>query len=71
MFDDKAFKDLSNDFKFDVDLYLNDEEDNGDNVVVPQTPSEGIKLMLAVATNMSCDDENDIRKDKSKDNLKE
>nr|GFB06852.1 hypothetical protein [Tanacetum cinerariifolium] len=71
MFDDKAFKDSSNDFKFDVDLYLNDEEDNGDNVVVPQTLSEGIKLMLAVATNMSCVDENDIRKDKSKDNLKE
>nr|GEX42404.1 retrovirus-related Pol polyprotein from transposon TNT 1-94 [Tanacetum cinerariifolium] len=35
---DKAFEDLSNDSDFDVDLYLNDEKDNGDNVAVPQTP---------------------------------
>nr|GEW04703.1 hypothetical protein [Tanacetum cinerariifolium] len=34
---DKAFEDLSNDSDFDVDLYLNDEKDNGDNVSVPQT----------------------------------
>ncbi|GJV45898.1 hypothetical protein Tco_1430434 [Tanacetum coccineum] len=27
--DDKAFEDSSNDSDFDVDLYLNDEEDNG------------------------------------------
>ncbi|GJW50941.1 hypothetical protein Tco_0092292 [Tanacetum coccineum] len=38
MLDDKAFEDSSNDSYFDVDLYLNDEEDNGDNVVIPQTP---------------------------------
>ncbi|GKA43647.1 hypothetical protein Tco_0736371 [Tanacetum coccineum] len=37
VFDDKAFEDSSNESDFDVDLYLNDEEDN---VVVPQTPSE-------------------------------
>ncbi|GJZ91032.1 hypothetical protein Tco_0662959 [Tanacetum coccineum] len=34
--DDKAFEDSN----FDVDLYLNAEEANGDNVVVPQTPNE-------------------------------
>ncbi|GJS16520.1 hypothetical protein Tco_0410992 [Tanacetum coccineum] len=33
--------------------------------------NEAIKLMLAVATNMSCVIENDIRKEESKDNLKE
>ncbi|GJT34006.1 hypothetical protein Tco_0924425 [Tanacetum coccineum] len=38
MLDDKAFKDSRNDLDFDVDLYLNDEEDNGDKVVIPQTP---------------------------------
>ncbi|GJR06030.1 hypothetical protein Tco_0529014 [Tanacetum coccineum] len=33
--------------------------------------NETIKLMLAVATNMSCVIENDIKKEESKDNLKE
>ncbi|GJU93652.1 hypothetical protein Tco_1318408 [Tanacetum coccineum] len=94
---DKAFEDSRNDSEFDVDLYLNDEEDNGDNMAIPQTPSkentinminsikdlkeenkdmfssinEAIKLMLAVATNMSCDVENDVGKEEFKDNLKE
>ncbi|GJY48733.1 hypothetical protein Tco_0438689 [Tanacetum coccineum] len=40
--DDKAFKESSNDSNFDVDMYLNDEEYNGDNVVLPQTPSEEV-----------------------------
>nr|GEU52863.1 hypothetical protein CTI12_AA142300, chloroplastic [Tanacetum cinerariifolium] len=140
MLDDKAFESLSNDSDFDADLYLNDEEDNGKNVVIPQTPSEeirtriynimippplirgiredkiwdkirnlvslnhiergysiccentintinsikdlkeenmdmlssinkAIKLMLAVATNMSCVVENKTGKEESKDNL--
>ncbi|GJS40948.1 hypothetical protein Tco_0565991 [Tanacetum coccineum] len=41
--DDKAFEDSSNDSNLDVYLYLNDEEDNGDNVVVPQTPSGEVR----------------------------
>ncbi|GJV09861.1 hypothetical protein Tco_1351402 [Tanacetum coccineum] len=140
--DDKALEDSSNDTNFNVDLYLNNEEDNGDDVVVPQTLSEKvrtriynirippylirgigedriwdkignpvslnhtkrgysicckntinminsikdlreynrdmfssineeIKLMLVVATNMSCVIENDVGKEESKDNLKE
>ncbi|GJZ70014.1 hypothetical protein Tco_1169196 [Tanacetum coccineum] len=140
--DDKTFENSRNDSNFDVDLYLNDEEDNGNNVVIPQTPSEemrtrihntgippslirgikedkiwdkignplnpnhiersysiccantinminsikdlreenrdifssineAIKLMLAVATNMSCVVENNIGKEELKDNLKE
>ncbi|GJV93497.1 hypothetical protein Tco_1541310 [Tanacetum coccineum] len=82
--DDKAFEDSSNDLDFDVDLYLNDEEDNGNNVIVPQTTNlreenrdmfssinEVIKLMLAMATNMSCVVKNDVGKEESKDNLKE
>nr|GEU79717.1 hypothetical protein CTI12_AA382530 [Tanacetum cinerariifolium] len=140
--DDKALKDSRNGSDFDLDRYLNDEEDNGDNIFVPQTSSEvvrtriyntgitsslirgteegrildkigtplspnhtergysiccentinminsikdlreenrdmlssineAIKIMLAVATNMSCVNENDIRKEESKDNLKE
>ncbi|GJR67162.1 hypothetical protein Tco_0013227 [Tanacetum coccineum] len=40
--DDKALEDSSNDTNFNVDLYLNNEEDNGDDVVVPQTLSEKI-----------------------------
>ncbi|GKC89569.1 hypothetical protein Tco_1150218 [Tanacetum coccineum] len=44
MLDDKAFEDSCNDSDFDVDFYLNDEEDNCDNVVVPQTPSEEVFL---------------------------
>ncbi|GJV98397.1 reverse transcriptase domain-containing protein [Tanacetum coccineum] len=35
--DDKAFEDSSNDSDFDLESYINDGEDNGDNVVVPQT----------------------------------
>ncbi|GJS98572.1 hypothetical protein Tco_0819742 [Tanacetum coccineum] len=140
--DDKALEDSSNDADFNLDLYLNDEEDNGNNVVVPQTPSEEvrtriyntvippsvirgvredriwdkigtrlnpnhtergysicceniinminsikdlreenrdmfssinkeIKLMLVIATNMSCVIENDIGKEESKNSLKE
>nr|GEW08534.1 hypothetical protein [Tanacetum cinerariifolium] len=82
--DDKAFEDSGNDSDFDVDLYFNDEEDNDDNVVVPQTPNlreenrdmfssinEAIKLMLVVATKMSCVIKNDVGKEESKDNLKE
>ncbi|GKD41449.1 hypothetical protein Tco_1261656 [Tanacetum coccineum] len=38
--DGKALEDSSNCSNFDLDLYLNDEEDNGDNVVVLQTSSE-------------------------------
>ncbi|GKA15342.1 hypothetical protein Tco_0695089 [Tanacetum coccineum] len=34
---DKAFEDSSNDSDFDLESYINDGEDNGDNVVVPQT----------------------------------
>nr|GEV64992.1 integrase, catalytic region, zinc finger, CCHC-type, peptidase aspartic, catalytic [Tanacetum cinerariifolium] len=81
---EQAFEDSSSDSDFDVDLYLNDEEENRDNVVVSKTPNlkeenrdmfssinEAIKLMLAVATNMSCVVENDIGKEESKDNLKE
>ncbi|GKA41139.1 hypothetical protein Tco_0733732 [Tanacetum coccineum] len=67
--DGKALEDLSNCSDFDHDLYLNDEEDNGDNVVVLQTST--IKPMLVVATNMSCVIENDIGKEESKDNLKD
>ncbi|GJT28438.1 hypothetical protein Tco_0908713 [Tanacetum coccineum] len=40
--DYKAFEDSSHDSDFDVDLHLNDEEDNGNNVAVPQTPSEEV-----------------------------
>nr|GEW16079.1 hypothetical protein [Tanacetum cinerariifolium] len=81
--DDKAFEDSSNESDFGVDLYLNDEEDNGDNIILPQTPSEeknkymfssineAIKLMLAVATYMGCVFENDTEKEESKENLKE
>ncbi|GKC20547.1 hypothetical protein Tco_1022697 [Tanacetum coccineum] len=61
--DNKAFEDSINDSDFNVDMYLNDEEDNGDNVVVPQTPT--------VDTNMSCDVENENGKEESKDYLKE
>ncbi|GJR30993.1 hypothetical protein Tco_0422337 [Tanacetum coccineum] len=43
VFDDKAFENSSNDSDFDADLYLHDEEDNGDNVVITQTPSEEIR----------------------------
>ncbi|GKD28561.1 hypothetical protein Tco_1239339 [Tanacetum coccineum] len=43
VFDDKAFEDSSNESDFDVDLYLNDEEDN---VVVPQTPSEEVRTRI-------------------------
>ncbi|GJY39376.1 hypothetical protein Tco_0425740 [Tanacetum coccineum] len=35
--DDKMFENSSNDSDFNVELYLNDEEHNDDNVVVPQT----------------------------------
>ncbi|GKA55971.1 hypothetical protein Tco_0755043 [Tanacetum coccineum] len=88
---------LSDDSHSNVELYLNDEEDARDNMIILQTPSEeirtnminsikdlreenkdmfssnneAIKLMLAVATNMSCVIENDIGKEGSKDNLKE
>ncbi|GKA16974.1 hypothetical protein Tco_0696811 [Tanacetum coccineum] len=44
--DDKMFEDSSNDSDFDVDLYLNDEVDNGDNVVVPQTPNEEVRTRI-------------------------
>ncbi|GJY16167.1 hypothetical protein Tco_0386589 [Tanacetum coccineum] len=44
--DDKAFQDSSSDSDFDVDLYLNDEEENGDNVVVPKTPSEEVRTEI-------------------------
>ncbi|GJT82850.1 hypothetical protein Tco_1057192 [Tanacetum coccineum] len=43
VFDDKAFEDSSNESDFDVNLYLNDEEDN---VVVPQTPSEEVRTRI-------------------------
>ncbi|GJU13809.1 hypothetical protein Tco_1136205 [Tanacetum coccineum] len=140
--DDKDLEYSSNDADFNLDLYLYDEEDNGNIVVVPQTPSEevrtriynieippslirgigedmiwdkigtplspnhtereysvccentinminsikdlreenrdmfssikeAIKLMLFVATNMSCVVENNTRKEESKDNIKE
>nr|GEW04046.1 hypothetical protein [Tanacetum cinerariifolium] len=81
---DKAFENSSNDSDFNVNLYLNDEEDNDNNVFIPQTSNlkeenmdmfssfnEAIKLMLSVATNMSCVVENNTRKEESKDNLKE
>nr|GEX52214.1 hypothetical protein [Tanacetum cinerariifolium] len=41
--DAKALEDSRSDLDFDLDLYLNDEEDNDDNVVVPQTPNEEVK----------------------------
>ncbi|GJY72075.1 hypothetical protein Tco_0475778 [Tanacetum coccineum] len=44
--DDKAFEDASNNSDFDIDLYLNDEEDNGDNMVVPQTPKEEVRTRI-------------------------
>ncbi|GJV75786.1 hypothetical protein Tco_1507370 [Tanacetum coccineum] len=40
--DNKAFEDSN----FNVELYLNDEEDNGDNVVVPQTPSVEVRTRI-------------------------
>nr|GEV93366.1 hypothetical protein [Tanacetum cinerariifolium] len=43
---DKVFEDSNNDSDFDVDFYLNDKEDNGDNVVVPQTPSEEVRTKI-------------------------
>nr|GEW63988.1 hypothetical protein [Tanacetum cinerariifolium] len=43
LLDDKAFEDSSNDSDFDVDLYLNDEEENRDNVVVSKTHSEEVR----------------------------
>ncbi|GJY27696.1 hypothetical protein Tco_0403463 [Tanacetum coccineum] len=76
-----------------VEMYLNEEENDGDSMVIPQTLSEkirtridntrdenrvmfmsineAIKVMLAVATNMSCVVENNIGKEGSKDNFKE
>ncbi|GJY17882.1 hypothetical protein Tco_0389373 [Tanacetum coccineum] len=44
--DGKDFENSSNDSDFDADLYLNNEENNGDNVVVPQTPSEEMRTMI-------------------------
>ncbi|GJW15464.1 hypothetical protein Tco_0019597 [Tanacetum coccineum] len=44
--DDKAFEDLSNNLDFDIDLYLNNEEDNGDNMVIPQTPKEEVRTRI-------------------------
>nr|GEU85943.1 hypothetical protein [Tanacetum cinerariifolium] len=80
MLDDKTFENSSNDSDFNADLYLNNKEDNGDNVVVLQTLNlreenrdmlsfinKAIKLMLAIATNMSYVVENNIRKEESKD----
>ncbi|GKC45631.1 hypothetical protein Tco_1063353 [Tanacetum coccineum] len=86
--DRKMLENSSNDSR--EELYLNDEEDDGDSMVVPQTPkiinsikdlreenrdifstiNEAIKLMIAIATNMSCVIENNIRKEGLKDNLK-
>ncbi|GKD83694.1 hypothetical protein Tco_1350533 [Tanacetum coccineum] len=36
----KALEDSSNDLDFNLDLYLNDKEKNGDVVVAPQNPNE-------------------------------
>ncbi|GJV06357.1 hypothetical protein Tco_1344013 [Tanacetum coccineum] len=44
--DDKMFENSSNDSDFNMELYLNDEEDNNDNVVVPQTPSEEMRTWI-------------------------
>nr|GEV19928.1 hypothetical protein [Tanacetum cinerariifolium] len=41
-----------------------------ENIDMFSSVNEAIKLMLAVATNMSCVIENDIRKEGSKDNIK-
>ncbi|GJY04728.1 hypothetical protein Tco_0370668 [Tanacetum coccineum] len=66
---------LNNNSDFDIDIYLSDEEDNGNNVPVRKdmfsSINETIKRMLSVAINMSCVVENDIGKEESKDNLKE
>ncbi|GJR99590.1 hypothetical protein Tco_0316099 [Tanacetum coccineum] len=44
--DDKALEDSSNDADFNLNLYLNDEEDNGNNVFVPHTPSEEVRTRI-------------------------
>nr|GEY42241.1 hypothetical protein [Tanacetum cinerariifolium] len=44
------------------------KEENRD---IPSSIYKAIKLMLAIATNMSCVVENDIKKEESKDNLNE
>ncbi|GKB90898.1 hypothetical protein Tco_0963170 [Tanacetum coccineum] len=44
--DDKVFENSSNDSDFNVDLYLNDEEDNGDNLVIPHIPNEELRTRI-------------------------
>nr|GEV70265.1 hypothetical protein [Tanacetum cinerariifolium] len=75
---------LSNESEFDANAHHNDEEVNNDNVVISQSHNEEgrkheyallineeMKLMLAVTTNMSRVIKNIIKKQESKDNLKE
>ncbi|GJV35331.1 hypothetical protein Tco_1407808 [Tanacetum coccineum] len=45
--DNQIFETSSNDsHPSNVEMYLNDEEDDGDNMVIPQTPSEEIRTMI-------------------------
>ncbi|GJQ99200.1 hypothetical protein Tco_0522185 [Tanacetum coccineum] len=44
--DDKVLKDSSSDSDFNADLYLNNEEDNVNDVVIPQTPSEEVRTRI-------------------------
>ncbi|GJY22833.1 hypothetical protein Tco_0396491 [Tanacetum coccineum] len=43
----QIFETLSNDsHASSVEMYLNDEEDDGDSMVIPQTPSEDIRIKI-------------------------
>ncbi|GKB22873.1 retrotransposon protein [Tanacetum coccineum] len=44
--DDKVLEDSSSDSEFDVDLYLNNEEDNVNDVVILQTPSKEVRTRI-------------------------
>ncbi|GJV03135.1 hypothetical protein Tco_1336704 [Tanacetum coccineum] len=44
--DDKTSENSSSDPNFDADLYLNNEEDNVDDVFIPQTPSEEVRTRI-------------------------
>ncbi|GKB26482.1 hypothetical protein Tco_0865883 [Tanacetum coccineum] len=49
--DDKVLEDSSSESDFDADLYLNNEEDNVNDVVIPQTPSEEVRTRICNTEN--------------------
>ncbi|GJX39918.1 hypothetical protein Tco_0254908 [Tanacetum coccineum] len=45
--DNQIFDTVSYDtHQSNVEMYLNDEEDDGDNMIIPQTPSEEIRTRI-------------------------